>query len=289
MHGLIMGIRYGARSLRKDWRFSVLVALTLSVCIGANTALFTIVNSVLLRPLPVPDADSLMLMANQYPRAGAGDMSQSAVGDYYDRLRDLNVFEEQALFQMTAGTVNDAGSAERITGMSGTPSLFRLLRIPPGLGRAFTDDEGEIGREAKVILSHGLWQKLYAGDPSVIGRELRLSGRPYTIVGVMPRNFLFVDPDVRYWIPLAFPEQLKTSRHSNNWYSIGRLKPGATRAQAQAQIDALNAANLERFPKFKDVLINAGFHTRVQPLQELLVGDIRSTLYLLWSGAGLCC
>ena len=136
-----------------------------------------------------------------------------------------------------------------------------------------------------MILSHALWQQLYGGDLSAIGRELRLGGTPFTIVGVMPRDFVFVNPEVRFWVPLAFTAEQKTQYHNNNWGHIGRLKPGATLAQVQAQINALNAANLERFPEWKDILINAGFYTRVEPLQHMLVKDVEGALYLLWGGA----
>ena len=262
MKTLLGDFKYGFRSARKDLRFSAMVVLTLAICIGANTALFAIVNSVLLQPLPVPGADAIILMANRYPKAGVVDSNFSGAADYYDRKRVVAAFEEQAMFKNVAYTLNENGTAERIAGTAATPSLFRLLRVPPALGRTFTDNEGEIGAEQKVILSYALWQKLYAGNPAVLGRELRLNGRPFTIVGVMPRGFLFVDSDARYWVPLAFTPEQKQSFHNNNWYNIGRLKPGATLAQAQAQIDALNAANLERVPQFKQLLIDAGFSHR---------------------------
>ena len=169
--------------------------------------------------------------------------------------------------------------------MAVTPSFFKLVGIPPARGRAFTAEEGEIGSEHKVILSDALWQQLYGGDLSAIGRELRLGGTPFTIVGVMPRDFVFVNPMVRFWVPLAFTAEQKTQYHNNNWGHIGRLKPGATLAQVQAQINALNAANLDRFPALKDFLINAGFYTRVEPLQHMLVKDVEGALYLLWGGA----
>lgn len=277
--------RFGFRSARKDLRFTSMVVLTLTICIAANTALFSIVNSVLLEPLPVPDADAIILMSNRYPKAGVGDSNFSGASDYYDRQRAVTAFQEQAMFKDTAHTLNENGSAERIEGMAATPSLFRLLRIAPALGRTFTDSEGEIGAEQKVILSYALWQKLYAGNPSVLGSDLRLNDRPYTIVGVMPRDFLFVDSDARYWIPLAFTPEQKHQFHNNNWYNVGRLKPGATLTQVQAQIDALNAANLDRIPQLKQLLLDAGFHTEATPLKDLLVKDVRGTLYLLWGAA----
>jgi len=138
-----------------------------------------------------------------------------------------------------------------------------------------------------VILSHGLWEQLYAGDKSAIGRDLRISGQPFKIVGVMPAGFDFVDPEVRLWMPIAFTAEEKTQHHSNNWTYIGRLKPGATLEQAQSQVDALNNENLERFPQFKEILTNAGFHTVVKPLQDMLTEGVKKTLYLLWGGAVL--
>lgn len=285
MGTLLADLKYGARSSRKDWRFALTVMLTLTVCIGANTALFTIVKSVLLSPLPVPGADSIVLMANKYPKAGTGDTNYSAIGDYYDRMRAVTALQDQAVFKPAARTLHENGHAEQVPGMLATPSLFRLLRVAPALGRTFTDPEGEIGADQKVILSYPLWQQLYAGDRAVLGGEIRLDGRPFSIVGVMPRGFLFVDPEVRYWIPLAFPPDEKHTYHNNGWYNVGRLKPGATLAQVQAQLDSLTAYTLDQEPKLRQILINIGFHQKASPLKDLLVKDIRGTLFLLWAGA----
>lgn len=287
MDGLLLDLKYGMRSLRRDKGFALTVLFTLAVCIAANATLFAIVHSVILRPLPVADANSILLMSNEYPKAGVVLTNNSSSGDYYDRIREITVFEEQALFRMRDQTVEINGLAQRVRGMVVTPSWFKLLRIYPALGRPFTEDEGETGNEQKVVLSYGLWQQLYGGEKSALGRDLRISGRPFTIVGVMPRDFDFIDPDVRLWIPLAFTAEEKTVHHSNNWYHIGRLNRAATLQQAQAQVDTLNNENLERFPQFKELLINAGFHTQVKPLQDMLTAGVKRTLYLLWGGAGL--
>ena len=285
MASTFSGLRHAVRSLVADKGFTVTVVMTIAVCIAANTATFAVVNSVLLRPLPVPDARSIMLMANRYPKAGADFGYNSASGDYYDRLRDVHVFSEQALFRTTGQTLEIQGTPQRLTGMLATPSLFRLLRVSPGYGRAFTDAEGEPGADNKVILSDGLSRQLFESPKAALGRGVRLSGRPFTVVGVMPPGFNFIDPDVRLWTPAAFPAELREVRHSNNWNNIGRLKPGATLQQAQSQVDALNAANLDRFPSFKELLVNAGFHTVVMPLEDMLVKEVRGALYLLWGGA----
>jgi len=279
-------LRVGLRLLWKDKSFTVTAALTLAVCIGANTALFSVVHNVLLRPLPVPESDRILVMENVYPKAGA-DVGGAGVPDYYDRLRDTTVFEEQALYNSNNVNIDQNDVPTRIRAMSATPSFFRLLRVPVQLGRAFDEKEGEPGNEQKIVLSFALWQTQFGGDPQVVGRDLRLDGQPYTIVGVMPRSFIFLNPKILLWRPLAFTADQKADsrRHSNNFQNIGRLKPGASPEQAQAQIDALNAANLERFPQYRELLLNAGFRTKVSRLQENLVRDVKATLYLIWGGA----
>ena len=285
MDSLLLDLKYAVRSLWRAKGFALTVLLTLAICIAANSALFAIVDSVVLRPLPVPDANSIVLMFNEYPKAGVTAMYNSSSGDHYDRMREMTVFESQALFKQRDQTVELNGLPQRMHGMVVTPSWFKLLRVSPELGRPFGEDEGEVGRDREVILSHGLWKQLYAGDRSVIGRDLRISGQACTIVGVMPRNFDFIDPEVRLWMPLAFTAEEKTIHHSNNWYDIGRLKPGATIQQAQQQVDAINNENLERYPEIRQVVIDTGFHTIVEPLQEMVTGSVKRTLYLLWGGA----
>ncbi|HVH70965.1 MAG TPA: ABC transporter permease, partial [Candidatus Dormibacteraeota bacterium] len=285
MDAFFLDLKYGARSLGRDKGFALTVLVTFAVCIAANAALFAIVNSVLLRPLPVEEANSILIMSNDYPHGGFTGFNWSSSGDYFDRLRAMTGFESQAVFRPRDQTLELNGSPQQVRGMVVTPSWFHLLRVSPMIGRPFTEEEGETGRDQKVILSYGLWRELYGGDASVLGRTLRVSGRPFTIIGVMPRNFNFIETEVRLWMPLAFSAEEKTVHHSNNWYHIGRLKPGATLEQAQAQVNALNQENLERFPGMKEVLINAGFHTTVKPLQDMLTAGVKGNLYLLWGGA----
>jgi len=282
-------IRVGLRLLWRDKAFTVTAALTLALCIGANTALFSVVHNVLLRPLAVPQSDRILIMGNAYPGAGATAAvgGNSGVPDYYDRLRETNVFEEQALFNGRNQSVDQNGTPTRVRVWQTTPSFFRLLGVAPALGRTFSEQEGEPGNEKKVVLSYALWQSQFGGDPQAIGKDIRLDGQPYAVVGVMPKGFSFLNPNVMLWRPLAFTpdEKSDSRRHSNNFQHIGRLKPGATIGQAQQQIDALNKANLDRFPQYKELLVNARFHTTVERLQDNLVADVKSTLYLMWGGA----
>jgi predicted permease len=282
-------IRVGLRLLWKDKAFTITAAVTLALCIGANTALFSVVHNVLLRPLPVPESDRIVLMGNAYPGAGpsAAAGTNAAVPDYYDRLAQTDVYEEQAIFNGQNQSIDQNGTPTRVRVTRATPSYFRLLRIAPALGRTFVDADGEVGNENRVVLSYALWQSAFGGDPSAIGRDLRLDGTPYTVIGVMPKGFYFLNPDVMLWRPLAFTPQQKSDdqRHNNNYQNIARLKPGVTVERAQQEIDALNTRNLDLFPQLKPLLINARFHTIVSPLQETLVRDIKPTLYLMWGGA----
>jgi predicted permease len=280
-------IRVGVRLLWRDKAFTITAALTLALCIGANTALFSVVHNVLLRPLPVPESDRIVLMANAYPGAGAEIASSSGVPDYYDRLRETTAFEEQALYNGRNQSIDQSGTPTRVHVTQATPSFFRLLRVAPAIGRTFSEQEGELGNDKKVVLSYGLWQSQFGRDPQAVGKDIRLDGQPYTIVGVMPKGFYFLNPNVMLWTALAFTADQKSDarRHSNGHQNIGRLKPGATIQQAQQQIDALNAANLDRFPQYKELLINARFHTTVVRLQDNLVADVKATLYLMWGGA----
>lgn len=285
MDSFLFDLKYSMRSLWRSRGFALTVLLTFAICIGANTALFAIVDSVILKPLPVPDANSILLMSNEYPKAGVVGLNSSSSGDYFDGLKEITAFESQAVFRNREQTVELNGMPQRIHGMLVTPSWFTVLRVAPALGRPFTEEEGEVGRDKEVILSHGMWEQLFAGDRRAVGRDLRISGQPYQIVGVMPAGFDFIDPEVKLWLPLAFTAEQKAQHHSNNWHYIGRLKPGATLAQVQAQVNAVNSENMERMPQFKEILINAGFHTVVKPLQDMMTEGVKRTLYLLWGGA----
>ena len=208
MSSLFRELRLAFRSLLRDKGFSATTVVTLAIGIAASAAMFAIVNGILLRPLPFPDSDSIVLMGNAYPKAGVGVTNYSAAGDYYDRLAGVSALSDQAMYTTANATIEINGTPEQLRGMSVTPSLFGVLKVNPALGRPFSKEEGEIGNERKVILTNGLWQQLFGGAANVIGRELRIGGRPYEIVGVLPRGFEFINPDVRYWIPLAFTAEL---------------------------------------------------------------------------------
>src|SRR5262245_20361390 len=284
MHDLKLAIRV----LQKDRGFTLTALATITICLGGHAAIVAGVNGVLFHPLRIPESDRVLLMANQYPAVEKRWGTVSSTPDYEDRLRHVTVMEEQALYNYSGVTLEIAGVPTRAIGIVGTPSLLRLLRARPAHGRLFVDSEATPGNDQSIILSDRLFRELYNGDPAAVGRTLRVSGRELTIVGVLPRDFTFGGPDVRFWTPLALTARQRSdeARHANGWTSIGRLKPGATIDQVRAQLKNVDAINLERTtPKLKPILINTGFYTSVEPLEDAIVRDVQGPLSMLWGAS----
>lgn len=287
---MLQDLRFGLKLLWKEKAFTFTALVTLALCIGANTAIFTALNTVILNPLPFSQPDRLLTLYNIYPGVGVIDNGSNGVPDYLDRKQMTDVFDSVALMGGGGYDVGAEGSPQRINGQYVTPSFFRVMRAAPMLGRAFTEDDAEFGKDKFAILSFGLWKDMFARDPNVLHRDIRLSGVPYRIVGVMPESFDLqgLGDTVKIWVPLAFEPRQTTddARHNNNWGMIARLKPGVTVAHAQRRIDALNKQNIERIPKFRKLLEDARFGTKVLPLKDELVKSVRPTLYLLQAAVG---
>ena len=216
---MLQDIKFGLKLLWKERAFSFAALLTLALCIGANTAIFTVLHTVVLRALPYRDAGELVTMYNIYPGVGVIDRGSNGVPDYLDRRKMTDVFSDVALFGSAGYDVGLEGSPHRIEGEYVTPSFFKILGVQPVRGRTFTDEEATIGKEKVAILSEGLWKELFASSSDVIGKDIRLSGVPYRVVGVMPNSFAHVGRESRVWVPFAFrPEQTSDEmRHANNW------------------------------------------------------------------------
>jgi len=283
MDSLLQDIRFGTKLLLKDRGFALTAIVTLALCIGANTAIFSVINAVLLRSLPFDEAEHIVLVYNSYPNAGAPRASTSAP-DYFERRDRVEAFEEIASYNYGSVTLGEQSVPEQILAMNVTPSFFRLLRVEPELGQAFTEDDGVIGENRKVILSHAAWLQYFGGDENIVGRNMRLNDVVHNVVGVMPSGFYWGNREVRVYRPIAFTLDQREARHANSWQQIGRLAPGASIAVAQQQINAINEFNLEAFPGTAVPLLNAGYTTRVVSYQDDLVRDVSSTLYLLWGG-----
>jgi putative ABC transport system permease protein len=284
-------IRLAMRSWRRERSFTLTVLATLVVCLGGNTVIFSIVRSVLLKPLPIMGADRIVLVSNLYPKFGFGaagpGVGATSVPDYFDRRRDIRAFDEVVLYRRGSVTLGAPDGAERLNVLRATPSFYTLLGARAAAGRTLADQDAEPGRDATVMLSYGFWRRRYGGDPSVVGRDIRLDGRPFRVVGILTAGFEYLWKDIDVWQPLSFTADQRSdaSRHSNNWVMIARLKSGASVDQAQREIDALNDRNDQRFPQFRNLIRDGGYRTVVVPLQDEVVRDVRATLYLLWAGA----
>jgi len=280
-------IKLGLRTFRKDWGYTTTAVLTLAICLAGNAAILPSVNVMLLHPLQVPEPERVVLMANQYPRVESRVGIVSAPPDYEDRLRYVTALDEQALYNYAGETIESGGLPTHMLGLIATPSLLRVLQVTPAWGRAFVDDEGIPGNDRRVILSDGLWRELYGGDPAVVGKTLRLTGRDFTIVGVFAAGFSFGGPEVRFWVPLALDARQRSDerRHANGWFSVGRLKPLASIAQVQEQLKALDAANRARFPQMAPLLASTGHYTSVAPLGDVLTRGVKTPLMLVWGAA----
>jgi predicted permease len=284
MDVLYQDLRLALRLLWKDRSFAFTVVLTLAVCIGAATGIFTVVRSVLLRPLPYPQSDRLVVLYDAFPGAGV-ERAGTSVPNYFDRLAFTDVFESQALYQFGGFRVGRGPTAEGVTSMNVTPSFFRVLRAGAASGRLFREEEGVPGHERVAVLSHAFAERQAGGVEGVVGRDLRLDDAPYTVVGVLPPTFSFLNPDVKIWVPLAFTDEQRAEdrRHSQNHDQIARLAPGATLPQAQARIDALNVRIVEG-DALKAALVNAGYHTKAVSFEADVVRNVRGAIQLLWGG-----
>jgi predicted permease len=277
-------LRMAYRGLVRDKGFTAAALLTFALCLGANVALFAVVNAVLIRPLPYPDPEQIVTVYNQYPKAGV-DRAGASIPHYLERRAGVAAFAEAGGYQEGGATIGEAGSPDRVSSLVVTPSFFHVLGVAPAIGRTFTEEEGVKGKSDVIILSDALWRQDYGSDPGVIGRKVRMDGTAQTVVGVMPPGFRFGNSKAQLWAPMAISDDDRkpTQRHSNNMEMIARLRPGATIAQAQAQVDAVNKRGLEADPYAK-LVIDAGFHTTVADFHKDYVAQSRPVLLLLQAG-----
>ncbi|HEX6929773.1 MAG TPA: ABC transporter permease, partial [Gammaproteobacteria bacterium] len=282
MNSFFADLRYALRTLLKRPGFTIAVVLTLAIGIGANSAMFSIINGVLLKPLPYPDGERLVVVNNSYPGIGL-EQAATSIPDYLDRREGVPAFAESALWQGISAGVTTGSTPAHYKGVMTTRTLFSTLKTAPALGRNFTTAEVQPGNDKVVILSHGMWQQMFAGSPAAIGDDLRIDGVLYRVVGVMPEGFAFPDEDVAFYLPLAFtPEQKSDEERGEESYStLARLAPGATTQQAHAQMQALFENLAERIPEYKAFIESAGMTTSITGLHESYIDGAGTALLLL--------
>lgn len=279
LENTLRDITYSLRVLLKSYAFTIVVVLTLALGIGANTAIFSFANGILLRPLPYPQSDRLAVIEEAALKRGIDAMTVS-YPNFLDWREQNKVFEDIATyFRINRFALSGAGDPVEIRGSRISRGLFEILRVSPQLGRTFTANEDRPNEDAVVILGHDLWQGNFGGDPQIIGKQIVLSNRQRTVIGVMPPGFRF--PEVsELWVPLALTPQTFT-RTDHGLHAIARLKDGMTFSEAQVEMDNI-ALRIEQ----QNPVTNEGLGVRVTSLHDNLAGDYREALLILLGVVG---
>ena len=289
MQTILQDLRYGVRVLLRNPGFSLVAVIVLALGIGANTAIFSVVNSILLRPLNYKDSERLVLINHNYPKLDL-KASVSAIG--YTHYREHNKsFENMAANSFWPANLTGTGDPERLMGLTVTHTFFPTLGAEAARGRIFTPDEDQPGHNKVVVLTDGLWQRRFAADPNIIGKAISLNGENYTIVGVMPPSFQYgreFGQVIEIYAPIAFtPEQLDTNRWRNEHLNVvARLKPGVTLQQAQADMDTIAANVRQQYFGGADASDPSRWGLLVRLARENIVGDIRPALLVLLGAVG---
>jgi putative ABC transport system permease protein len=270
---MIADIRYAIRMLAKSPAFTFIAVLTLALAIGANTAIFSVVNAVLLRPLPYPNAEQLVQVFGTQPTLPEAPTSPA---NFLEWQTENQVFSHIATYVGQGFNLTGTDKPERVIGARVSGDMFQLLGVRPALGRDFTAEEDREGGDRVVILSYDFWQHRFAGDANVIRQTITLSDQTYTIIGVMPRGFGFPSTRAQVWTPVAFNAAERATRDTNFIDVVARLKPGVSLEQAQANMNAVAQSQAQRYPQ-----TNVGIGIKVASLQEHMVGDVRPMLVVL--------
>ncbi|MDE3179062.1 MAG: ABC transporter permease, partial [Acidobacteriota bacterium] len=284
---LLRDLRFGLRQLAKNPGFTAIAIVTLALGIGANTAIFSVVNAVVLKPLPVAHPDRVVAIHERFTQLGLPSIGVSAP-DFADLSRRKDIFESTAVVAGQSFNLAGSGQPERLEGMMVSSGFFPLMGVKPIVGRWLTAAEDKPGSNHVVLISEGLWKRDFASDPNVAGKTVRLDGEDYTVAGVMPTSFELPSLKADLWAPLALtPAQLDpVKERGHEWlYMLARLQPGVTLAQAQAAMKVTAAQFMRQYPN--NFPAGAGFGMSTVPLLADLVGNAGKYLYLLLAAVGL--
>lgn len=288
MSALITDLRFAWRSLRHSTLFAVLSVGALSVGIGASTAIFTLVHAILIRPLPYPEADRLVSLSEVHPEMEMS-LGWASIPNYLDWKSSNTTLEHLGLFRGRSMSISRDDSAEYVYGAFVTADFFSVFGVHPQLGRTFLMEENQPGRDAVVVLSHGLWRRRFGGDPAIVGQDLRVDGHPRRIVGVMPGRFnapgLWISPGIRMdlWIPFPLePDSPAMGRSNRSYNVVGRLARGVSLTQAQEDLERVQDSLRQAYPE-----ANQSWDIRLIPWKEMIVGSVRPALALLTGAVAL--
>ncbi len=271
---MITDLKYALRMLVKTPAFSILAIATLALAVGANSAVFSVINAVLLRPLPYEKPAELVNVFGAQPQLAKAPTSPA---NFLDWKEQNQVFERIATYVGQGFNLLGDNKPERVRGARVSADLFDLLGVRPAIGRSFHVEEEELGRNRVVVLSDEFWRSRFGGDPKSVGREITLNDQSYTVIGVMSPGFEFPSNTTQVWTPIAFRDTERATRDTNYISVLARLKPGVTLAQAQEQMTALAHQQAERYPES-----NTGIGVKLVTLSEQTLGDIRPVLVVLF-------
>jgi putative ABC transport system permease protein len=281
MDALLKDLRYALRSLGKSPAFAVIAVLTLALGIGANTAMFSIIDAVLLRPLPYPNSDRLVQI---YETDTSHGHTREPISPYNfsDWQKEANAFQEMAAYEFDSFSYRSGKAAERMSGVMVTADFFRVLGVAPALGRDFEPGDDDPAKPHFAILSYGAWQRRFGGDPEVVGRTMLINGGPFTIIGIMPSSFAgFPNPGTEIWALPAFVLS-NLSRGHHGEFAVARLKPGVFLPEAQSQMDTIAQRLAKDYPD-----TNAHSGIRLTRLRDEIVGPVRPMVILLGVAVGI--
>ncbi|HJP93084.1 MAG TPA: ABC transporter permease [Pyrinomonadaceae bacterium] len=280
MKTLLQDFRYAIRMIRKSPGFSFAVVSILALGIGANSAIFSVVNAALLRALPFQDPNGLVMVNATHQKLGK---TVASAADFIDWKSRNRVFAQLAAFRNQYYNVTEVDEPERIYGLAVSTSLFPLLNIKPAVGRAFSSEEEKLGANPVVIVSHGLWQRRFGSDPGFVGKVVKLNNNAYTVVGIMPPDFDFpmAAQTVDIWVPLTLSPNLLADRGNHNLSVVARLKPSVTLQQAQAEMENIASQLAQEYPE-----TNREFGVRLISLHEEVIGGIKKPLLILFGTVG---
>jgi putative ABC transport system permease protein len=284
MGNLLQDLRYAIRMLRKNPGFTAVAVVTLALGIGANSAIFSVVNAVILRPLPYPDSARLVTIWVTEP-SGPGSLYPDTGPDFVDWKAQNQVFDTMAAVTITGAALTGTSEPLQLRGFEVSPEVFPLLGASPALGRNFTAEETQPGHDGVVILSYGLWQRAFGGQASVVGSKITLDGRPYVVTGVMPREFQaprIWGTKPEYWIPLNLQAPAWRKSRGNHWmWVLARMKPGISLERAAAEMQSLSGRLAQQYPN-----TNTGVDAKVVGLQARLTESIRPAVLMLFATVG---
>ena len=277
MHNIWQDLKYAFRVLRKNPGFALGAIIVLALGIGANSAIFSVVNAVLLRPLPYTDAERIAMVYHVPPQKSFPGMKIFAVSpaNYLDWKSQSSAFDAMSIFHGTTMTVTGNDQPEAVPGIVVSSEFFQVFGAAPLMGRTFTPDEDTDGHGHVVVLSYPFWQNHFGADPNVIGKNLAFNGQPYSIIGVMPERFHFPDQG-EYFVPLGWTDKDRAIRNNHNYLVIARVKRGVSLQQAQAEMNTISARLEQAYPED-----DKGWGATIVPLREDLVGDVRPALLVL--------